>query len=94
MMTEDTMRTFIYLAESLVDSQYEDDEVITTESEVVEESETVLILSDLSDLSQRMRAFMEAESGDYGLGVEMGMQRAAEMIENLIRRYNKGDQVE
>ncbi len=39
----------------------------------------------------KLRAFMESAGGDYAQGVEDGMQRAAEMIENIIRRYEQGD---
>ena len=39
----------------------------------------------------KLRAFMESAGGDYALGVEHGMQRAAEMIENIIRRHEQGD---
>lgn len=92
-MTEEQMRTFIFLAEAL-DEAVEEEEDTISEEVIVEESQTVLILGDLADLSQRLRAFMESEGGDYALGVETGMQRAADMIENLIRRYNKGDSVE
>jgi len=37
---------------------------------------------------------MEDSAGDYALGVESGMQRAADMIENLIKRHTKGDEFE
>lgn len=43
---------------------------------------------DLRDVVFRLRAFMEtAVSGDYALGVEDGMQRAADMIERVIRTH-------
>jgi hypothetical protein len=33
---------------------------------------------------------MESESeGDYALGIETGMQRVAEMLESIIRRYEE-----
>ena len=44
-------------------------------------------VTELGDLVFKLRAFMESADGDYALGVESGMQRAADMIENLIRRY-------
>lgn len=88
------MRSFIFLAESLKDSWGEADEAPITETAIVEEpTADVALLADLSDMVQRMRAFMETDTGEYALGVEMGMQRAADMIENLLRRYNEGDQV-
>lgn len=44
-------------------------------------------VTELGDIVFKLRAFMESADGDYALGVESGMQRAADMIENLIRRY-------
>ena len=52
------------------------------------------LLSEARDLVFKLRSFMEDSAGDYALGVETGMQRAADMIENLIRRYEKDDGLE
>jgi hypothetical protein len=94
MMMEESMRNFIVLAEHYIASSV-DDEVETPEEIVVmEEAPDAAILHDLDVLATRLRTFMESEGGDFALGVETGMQRAADMIENLIRRYNAGDQVE
>jgi hypothetical protein len=60
----------------------------------VDESAEHPLLEDARELVFKMRSFMEDSSGDYALGVETGMQRAADMIENLIRRYEKGDDLE
>lgn len=49
------------------------------------------LLSELANVVFRLRAFMESSDGDYALGVEMGMQRAADMIENVLRRHSQGD---
>lgn len=49
------------------------------------------IVADLRDLSFKMRAFCETQGGDYALGVETGMQRCADMIDNLIRRHTEGE---
>lgn len=48
------------------------------------------IIAELSDAIFKMRAFMETEGGDYALGVETGMLRAADMIENIINRQKEG----
>ncbi len=48
------------------------------------------MLEECRDLIFKLRAFMEDSAGDYALGVETGMQRAADMIENLVRRHEKG----
>jgi hypothetical protein len=93
MMMEESMRNFIVLAEAYIAAP-EDDVVETVQETVVEPAPSALILHDLDILVTRMRTFMESESGDFGLGVETGMQQAADMIDNLIRRYNTGDHVE
>lgn len=49
------------------------------------------MIAEAHDLVFKLRSFMEDSAGDYALGVETGMQRAADMIENLIRRHSKGD---
>lgn len=65
------------------------------EPELIEElpNQSNVIISELNDMSFKLRAFMESEGGDYALGVETGMQKAAEMIDNLIRRHS-GDDVD
>lgn len=53
------------------------------------------LLEEARELVFKLRSFMEdTTSGEYSLGVETGMQRAADMVENLIRRYEKGDDLE
>lgn len=89
------MRNFIILAEAYAENS--EDEVVENTTEIVAEAAPgAPLLHDLDVLVTRLRSFMETETPnqDLALGVEMGMQRAADMIENLIRRYNAGDQVE
>jgi len=45
------------------------------------------VMDELNDICERLRAYMESAGGDYALGVETGMSRAAEMIENLMKRH-------
>lgn len=81
------MRDFIMATESL-----DEPETIPVESEPVTESVSdVMLLQELADIVFKLRAFMENDSGDYALGVETGMQRAADMIENVILRHTTGD---
>ena len=54
-------------------------------------ADAAAILAELRDCAFRMRAFCEASGGDFALGVETGMQRCAEMVENLIRRHTGGE---
>ena len=89
MTNEDQMRGFIFLAESLNEDTAHVEPIV---EEVVEaEPVQALLMHDLGDLVFRLRGFMETEGGEYALGVETGMQRAADMIENLLRRHSEGD---
>lgn len=49
------------------------------------------LVADLDTVIFKLRAFMESSGGDYALGFETGMQRAAEMIENVLRRHGLGE---
>lgn len=82
------MRDFIIATESL-----DEPETIPVESEPIMESvsSNAMILQELADVVFKLRAFMENDSGDYALGVETGMQRAADMIENVILRHTRND---
>ncbi len=84
------MREFMLLAEAYADV----DAVTLIEGETIEVDFRPAdhpLLADLRDVVFRMRAFCEAEGGDFGLGVETGLQRAADMIENVIRRHTQGE---
>ncbi len=84
------MREFILLAEAYAFSDAEEalnEDVIP----VVFEPVVNPLIGELHDMVFRMRSFCETEGGDFGLGVETGMQRCADMIENLIRRHTQGD---
>lgn len=74
------------------------DNLIGTESAPLQDAATDMtiavcphaIFEDLEDVVFKLRAFTESREGDIGLGVELGMQRAADMIENVINRH-RGD---
>jgi hypothetical protein len=82
------MREFIGMAENL----------IGTEPEGLVEAafyaDTIVpphaIFADLQNVIFKLRAFTESREGDIGLGIELGMQRAADMIENVIKRHVDG----
>lgn len=84
------MRGFIYLAEEYL-ARLEEAASDLTEVEMAPVSTSVdavsPVLSDLRDVVFKLRAFMETAGGDYAFGVETGMQRAADMIERVIRTY-------
>ena len=41
---------------------------------------------ELESLIFKLRSYQDSESGDYAAGVEAGMNRAADMLENLVNR--------
>jgi len=82
------MRGFMELAESL---EYTG-EMVETAAPVVEAAPVVpkanRLLEDLRDVMFKLRSHLEEESsGDRGVGVEIGMQRASDMIERIIRSH-------
>ena len=66
------------------------------EVEILVETEiklpNVCLIADLKETVFKLRAFTETESNDdLSFGTELGMQRAADMIENLINRYEQNN---
>jgi hypothetical protein len=88
------MKAFIHIVSEygvLVESegQYSDPQILT---ESVSNNPNNPFLAECRDIIFKLRSFMESESeGDHALGVEEGMARAADMLENLVARYEKGD---
>lgn len=96
-MTSNTdMREFMEIAQCYSDDFYHNTMEYLVEHMVKEETplvETVVeptfteyLKSELEALVFKLKAFQETENGDYAMGVEVGMRRAAEMIENLIMK--------
>ncbi len=96
------MRSFMNLCEGYNELIFEEMVLLTSPQarEVVSEekmlTESILvsktihpIMGDLASVVEDLRAFMESTGGDYALGVEDGMQRAAEMIETLLKRHKE-----
>lgn len=46
---------------------------------------------DLADLIAKLNDHYESEDSEKSLGIELGMQRAAEMIENLLKKYTESE---
>jgi len=84
------MREFIGMTENLVGS----DRALLTEASPVEPDmvpSMYLLFEDLHNVVFKLRAFTESREGDIGLGIELGMQRAADMIENVLKRHWAGE---
>lgn len=84
------MRDFIMVTENLNMINLSEDMPEPDGEPLTEASSDSLLLSELADVVFKLRAFMESSDGDFSLGVETGMQRAADMIENLLRRHGQG----
>lgn len=82
------MREFILLLEEYRD---QNDTVAFDEPEPDEEPDTLsAIINDLNEVIFRLRSYMDPSGGDLALGLETGMQRASDMIENIVRRHTEG----
>lgn len=79
------------LTEHLSDDEPEAEAEIATEAAA--DPLMPIILEDLQNLVFKLRAFTEADGGDFAFGVETGMERAAAMIENVIRRHTGEDRI-
>lgn len=81
------MRQIMSLLEaytSFGDVNYITEEVKIEESAQI--SSPTCSMEDLKDVVFKLRSYTSNQDGDRGLGIEEGMQLAADMIENLIRR--------
>lgn len=78
------MRSYIVATEHLI---HETEDAVPLTEAVAAPPDT--LLEDLENIIFKLRAFMESSDGDYAFGVETGMARAADMIENALKR--RGD---
>ncbi len=85
------MREYIMATEYLMQPEIEKiEEEIVAESDVPVGPVSSRLVEDLKDVVFKLRAFTESSDGEMSLGIEMGMQRAADMIENVINQYVDG----
>jgi hypothetical protein len=82
------LREYMMITERLMQAEYGPQEESIEIAEPVRQE--VTLIEDMNDVVFKLRAFMESTDGEVGLGIEMGMQRAADMIENVLNRH--GDQ--
>ncbi len=80
------MREFIMATENLSRQDVEPAPLI---AETVQPRHDSALLDDLAQVIFRLRAFMESSGGEFAFGMEMGMQRAADMIEHAIKRHGE-----
>jgi hypothetical protein len=85
-MSKEDIRNYIEIASTMLTESEEvvRDEVIITEDAQVQPH------NDLEDEFNRiifkLRSYQDPDSGEYSAGVEAGMSRAADMIENMLNR--------
>jgi hypothetical protein len=77
------MRDFMTMTEALNES----DNDIATPLDEPEVAPPRPLVEDLLDVVFKLRSFTESQDGEVGFGIELGMQRAADMIENVIARH-------
>jgi hypothetical protein len=80
------MREYIMASENLNYPEPDEPEVLV---ETVVRSDTAL-LEAMRDVIFKLRSHMEPEI-EHAFGVELGMQRAADIIEHTIRRHQHGE---
>lgn len=73
------MRGFIKLFEEDDVPEIIDDDVLSDQNKS--------IIADLRLLIDKLNNHMETDDTEQSLGVEMGFQRVASMIENLVKKY-------
>ncbi len=90
------MREYISLAESFMQALVPDhDTDVAVASSVIDvfDQPEEAIIGDLRGLAFKLRSYVDGDAVDaqQALGMEIGMQRAADMIDNLVRRYTSGE---
>ncbi len=87
-MDDHFMREYIMATEYLLQPKNDSFTVATEISEEITPDSPNKLLEDLHNVVFKLRAFTEMiEEGDTGLGIELGMQRAADMIEHIISNH-------
>ena len=83
------MRSYIVLAETLAPAERANEEPDVTDTVGDDTSAELALIDDLRALVFKLRAHMDP--GEEGAAFDNGMNRAADMIENVIRRYTEND---
>lgn len=89
-MSHEDIRNYIEIA-SEMNVEHEKHPVVLHEEIIVSEHtqyepEPNPMEEQLENLIFKLRSYQDSESGEYALGVEAGMNRAADMIENMLNR--------
>lgn len=87
----DEMRLFMEVSDhkknKLLQENCTPEEVVVAEEEV---DHRTLLMEELNFLMGKMKSYTESTgTHEYAMGVEVGLNMAAEMIENLINKMNE-----
>lgn len=82
------MREFIMATEFLLQVEPSHDVEGTTIIETPV-AQADCLLQELKDIVFKLRAFTESADGEMSLGIKLGMQRAADMVENIINHHTR-----
>lgn len=74
------------VTEGLLQTEHDHSEIAIEKATYQTPQYDVRLREEISDVVFKLRAFMESSEGELGLGIEMGMQRAADMIETVLDR--------
>ena len=86
-MNNDEIRTFIDIASMmLIERELTPLDVIITEEVSLPLDNHSEFEEAINDLLFKLKAYQDPDIGEYSAGVEAGMSRAAEMIENMMNR--------
>jgi hypothetical protein len=85
-MSQEDIRNYIEIASTMIteSEQILREEVIITEDAQVQPQSQ--LDDEMTSLIFKLRSYQDPDSGEYSAGVEAGMSRAADMIENMLNR--------
>ncbi len=85
-MSNEDIRNYIEITSQMITESEEvlHEEVIITEDAQVPTPNP--IEDQMDNLIFKLRSYQDPDSGEYAAGVEAGMSRAADMIENMLNR--------
>lgn len=87
----DSLRKYIHVANMLSEAHSDNIVAVNHSAEHLSEEDFVMIpeevKEEISNLIFKLRAYQDPEMGEYAAGMEAGMSRAADMLQNLLDKY-------
>jgi hypothetical protein len=87
-MSQENIRSYIEVVTEMLLTEAAHPTMLVEDVHDVLPSPTIehVIEDEVNGLIFKLRSYQDPESGDYALGVEAGMNRAADMLQNMINR--------